>query len=559
MEITASENFNAVQKITQIAKKLEDSAISDEVMVEIKDDLEGLSEYLEATPQQSMLFFIIFGLQTKMFNVDMSDIILFLGINCLDALNFKNDLNILLKKSYIETDCPKGRYGGHSFGKANSFTISTFVSDQIYASKPIQKKKDELLDIFGFVKEVSDLIKKREDEGIDTEGLFLSVEELEQKNSHLIPLGKIEPLLGIEDRTLLYEIVDDNINYEAPSNLDKTLNDIYDNTKVRRGKSKELIERTSKLCELEYVEVEEARFANDFILQLTNKGIEVFMQEDADLFFKNKKVKSLLAYGDITQKELFYDTTLAEEVSFLTQSLMNDRFTALQERLSNMNLAKGVASIFYGLPGTGKTETAYQIAKATSRDVFMVDISQTKSMWFGESEKKVKEIFNSYRRLCKTMPVSPILLFNEADAILNKRHTNSNSNVGQTENAIQNILLDELERFEGILIATTNLQGNLDAAYERRFLFKVKFDKPSVEVKSKIWLNKLNGIDEAFAIRLAKSFDFSGGEIDNIVRKITMKEVLTSVRPSNDEIFGFCKTEKLLSVKDLKKVGFLQS
>ena len=60
-------------------------------------------------------------------------------------------------------------------------------------------------------------------------------------------------------------------------------------------------------------------------------------------------------------------------------------------------------------------------------------------MWFGESEKKVKEIFNSYRRLCKTMPVSPILLFNEADAILNKRHTYSNSNVGQTENAIQNI------------------------------------------------------------------------------------------------------------------------
>ena len=149
------------------------------------------------------------------------------------------------------------------------------------------------------------------------------------------------------------------------------------------------------------------------------------------------------------------------------------------------------------------------------------------------------------------------MLFNEADAILNKRQENSQSNVGQTENAIQNILLEELEKFDGILIATTNLEGNLDAAYERRFLFKIKFESPTIEVKSKIWQSKLSWIENEFAQKLANNFSFSGGEIDNIVRKVTMNEVLTGNRPDSNEIYGYCQSEKVLSNKKGKvRVGF---
>jgi ATP-dependent 26S proteasome regulatory subunit len=308
---------------------------------------------------------------------------------------------------------------------------------------------------------------------------------------------------------------------------------------------------------LELITLSDSKFANDANLNLTDKSIEMFFQEDAELFLSKKKQKNIILNKDIVAKELFYDGQLAEDVGFLTDSLMNENFISLQDRLSDMSLSKGVACIFYGAPGTGKTESCYQIAKKTGRAIVQVDISQSKSMWFGESEKKIMEIFVNYKKICSTAEITPILLFNEADALLGKRMENEKSNTRQTENAIQNILLEQIEKFEGILVATTNLAGNLDEAYQRRFLFKVKFEKPSIEVKAKIWQSKLAWLESDFSNKLAKDFSFSGGEIDNIVRKVTMKEVLSGNRPDSSEIYGYCQTEKVLSKnKSGFKVGY---
>lgn len=557
MGTTTSEGFNTIKCISRLDKKLENSNLNDTVMKEIEDDIQALSEYLGVSNSQAMLFAIIFGLQVKISSVDMAHIVTFLGINSLDALEFKNDLKILEDFKLLETDSMNSIHARNFFGKCNDYMIPKSIFEQIYDNKPLVIRAEDTLDILSFLTEVSDLIKKRQNDDMSTGELFLRVEALEQKCTHLDPINQIQALLDIVDRTLLYEIANDNLNYGFPSNMDRTMQEIYDSTKLRRKKTGELIDKRCRLCEVEYIELVEGRLANDFSLALTEKAIETFMQEDAALYQISKKTKNLLKCDEIASKKLFYDPELSNEISFLTQSLNGNKFNELQERLSNQKQAKGIVSIFYGSPGTGKTETAYQIAKATGRDILMVDISETKSMWFGESEKRIKEIFTNYKRICKRLPSVPILLFNEADAILTKRHENFNSNIGQTENAIQNILLEELERFEGIMIATTNLQGNLDDAYERRFLFKVKFDKPSPKIKSKIWMDKLNGINENFALQLAKEFDFSGGEIDNIVRKITMKEVISGMRPTNEEIEEICRKEKILSKGNGVKLGFV--
>ena len=176
-------------------------------------------------------------------------------------------------------------------------------------------------------------------------------------------------------------------------------------------------------------------------------------------------------------------------------------------------------------------------------------------MWYGESEKIVKEIFNRYRKLCKRSKLKPILLFNEADAIFSKRRDISSGNsVDQTENTIQNILLEEMEKLEGILIATTNLSDNLDKAFERRFLFKIHFSKPSVEVKCNIWLNKMPALNHNDAMQLASLYDFSGGEIDNVVRKYTMMEIIDGETPSFETIQKLCNEEKINL--PYKKIGF---
>lgn len=230
-------------------------------------------------------------------------------------------------------------------------------------------------------------------------------------------------------------------------------------------------------------------------------------------------------------------------------------FQQTRERLEAKKLPRGIVALFYGPPGTGKTESVLQMAKATGRDIFKVDISETKSMWFGQSEKLIKRIFDDYRDLCENCKLKPILFFNEADAIISSRKEGNGSAVDQTLNTIQNIILEELENFDGILIATTNLEGNMDSAFERRFLFKVKMDKPTPEVKAKIWLEKMEGLTQAQAIQLSQMFDFSGGQIDNIFRKKEIEEIVHGKTISFEEILSFCGQENL-SKSNISKVGF---
>jgi SpoVK/Ycf46/Vps4 family AAA+-type ATPase len=199
------------------------------------------------------------------------------------------------------------------------------------------------------------------------------------------------------------------------------------------------------------------------------------------------KDKNIINHKDIIPKTLYYNAQERTQIDTLTNLLDEARFREVQQRLVDSGMRKGFACIFYGAPGTGKTETVYQIARQTRRDIFSVNISETKSMWFGESEKLIKSIFDKYNTLVKRSAIAPILLFNEADAIFGKRKEALTQSVDQTENAIQNIILQEMETLEGILIATTNLTQNLDPAFERRFLYKVEFKKPSIETKQAIW------------------------------------------------------------------------
>ncbi|MDR1719818.1 MAG: ATP-binding protein, partial [Dysgonamonadaceae bacterium] len=196
----------------------------------------------------------------------------------------------------------------------------------------------------------------------------------------------------------------------------------------------------------------------------------------------------------------------------------------------------------------------YQIARATGRDIYMVDISQTKSCWFGESEKKIKEVFEQYKDCVKHLKIAPILLFNEADAVISKRKNVSSGNVAQTENAIQNIILQEMENLNGILIATTNLTENLDKAFERRFLYKIEFGMPSLEAKTAIWRSNLQNISGNEATELAQKFDFSGGQIENIVRKAMVDNIISGADPDFEKLQFYCQNEKL--PKERQRIGF---
>ena len=284
--------------------------------------------------------------------------------------------------------------------------------------------------------------------------------------------------------------------------------------------------------------------------------------EENDDYVKNAcRFTTLNSYTGIQEKTLFYNAQEEKLIQRLTDMLNAENLTAIRQRLEQHGMRKGFACLFYGGPGTGKTETVLQIARQTGRDVLQVDLSKLRSKWVGDTLKNVKAVFTHYRTLCKNSEVMPILFFNEADGIFNQRSERLQQYCDKEENALQNIILEEIENLDGILIATTNLTSNLDKAFERRFLYKIEFQKPGTEVRAKIWHSMMEDMSVDDALRLATLFDFSGGQIENIARKHIVDSILTGRRISFEEIEDSCRLEVLPDPRNRKKkripiVGF---
>ena len=269
-----------------------------------------------------------------------------------------------------------------------------------------------------------------------------------------------------------------------------------------------------------------------------------------------KRNDDLLDSSSIVPKQLFYNPQELDAVNQLTELLQPERFTEVRRELRKQGFRSGFACLFHGAPGTGKTETVLQLARSTGRNIMQVNISSIKSMWVGESEKNIKAIFSRYRKLVENSEVAPILLFNEADAIIGKRLENVARSVDKMENAMQNIILEEIEKLDGILIATTNLTCNMDKAFERRFIYKIEFAKPSLEAKRAIWKSMIAELSDNDAAALASKYDFSGGQIENIARKSVVDRILTGKSHSLDSICKHCDSERLDKQEHRSRIGY---
>ena len=359
-------------------------------------------------------------------------------------------------------------------------------------------------------------------------------------------------------RFFLYDCTKD-FTTGGKSCLTTTLNDLYGHTPAYFTELRSFLDDKHVLVEKGFLEVEKEENIERTSITVTDKTIELLYGENADIYVHTVTGKNIIENEKIKAKELFYSETVQKQIDMLRESMEQKNLEAMQDRLSQKGLPKGVAVLLYGAPGTGKTETVYQLAKQTNHKIFHVDIAESKSMWFGESEKKIKKIFTDYKMLCKSCKShnenTPILLFNEADALISKRRDVDSGSCAQTENAIQNILLEEMEKLEGIMIATTNLCENMDKAFERRFLFKVKYERPSLQARENIWRTKMSTLGSEDITKLAKEFDFSGGEIDNIVRKCEMNEIIKGIQPGYEEIVELCKTERLENAEE-HRMGF---
>ncbi|MBR1503829.1 MAG: ATP-binding protein, partial [Prevotella sp.] len=184
-------------------------------------------------------------------------------------------------------------------------------------------------------------------------------------------------------------------------------------------------------------------------------------------------------------------------------------------------------------------------------------VSDIKSKWVGDSEKNIQQLFDDYRQLVAQSDVAPILLFNEADAVIGRRREGADNAVEKMENAIQNIILQEMERLDGILIATTNLTENLDRAFERRFLYKIEFHHPSTEAMKHIWQTMLPELSAEDAAQLSEAYNLSGGQIENISRKHIVDTILSGSQVTLEKLQTYCREELSFSNKGTHRIGFI--
>jgi SpoVK/Ycf46/Vps4 family AAA+-type ATPase len=309
--------------------------------------------------------------------------------------------------------------------------------------------------------------------------------------------------------------------------------EIVSNDEYEKIKNRSLLEEGSKM-------ISEELIGYDEIINVFGTVSRSFYIEDDILqliIHPNKKKKDSKLKLDmlIEEQELFEQlhpkTTLDDVVLHpKTRETLNNLMKQLDKRVVNRLKAWGIKDknrgidariIFYGHPGTGKTMTAMSLSKSLKRPILSFDCSCLLSMYVGESEKNVRKIFDEFKELSKKSKTEPILLLNEADQFLSSRSAGAGDSVDKMHNQMQNIFLEQIERFEGILVATTNLLGNIDKAFSRRFNYKIEFKKPDLKQRELLWqmmLPENADFEENFDLKRLAKYELTGGQINMIVK-----------------------------------------
>jgi len=290
---------------------------------------------------------------------------------------------------------------------------------------------------------------------------------------------------------------------------------------------------------------------------------------------KSKKVTRLKLNALVQEQDIFElvdsETSLEDVIlNKKTEETLENLMRQVDKEVINRLVKWGVKDkksgidariIFYGAAGTGKTMTAYSLAKSLKRQVLAFDCSKILSMYVGESEKNVRKIFDTFYDLCEKTKTEPILLLNEADQFLSSRSSGISSSADQMHNQMQNIFLEQIENFRGMLIATTNLLENIDKAFSRRFNYKIEFKRPDEAQRVELW-KKMLPLDAPYE----KDFDplplskyaLTGGQI-NLIVKNTAYKVAVRENPlfTQEDFIQEIQREKDANFDSEKSVGFI--
>ena len=533
--------------IETVAEKAKDSKLSDQFFIDCKNELRFIADSYGITPHQAVLFCTCMTKGARY--IDFEDLASYLDINPIRILTYGADIDALVHRRLL-------RYSG-SRRKGDSFEVPLVVINSLKHNIVYKLPKRAGLDAAEMMEYVSMWFNDIQENTVSAKELREEMEALIDENKQLPIAHKIKDLvLDNEDMALVLFLCHKLVNEEDDDVSLRDLEDIYDD-KAEFNRLKARLRRGDfYLMREKIIEVTcEDGIANNTRYKLTESAKRDLLSE-FNITTAEEKIADVLDPESFTAKELFYSDSNARQVDELFSLLQPESYKQIHDRMQQRGFRQGFACLFHGGPGTGKTETVYQLARRTGRKVMLVDVPQIRSKWVGESEKNIKALFDRYRALVAKYDLAPILLFNEADAIVGIRMQGAQDAVDKMENTIQNIILQEMESLDGILIATTNLTENLDTAFERLFLYKIRFDKPDAPVRGKIWKQMIPELPSPLTESLALKYDFSGGQIENIARKYAVTCILHGEAENPQQTLEeFCDNEKINNVK-VRRIGF---
>ena len=552
VEIKKEQIFNAINKIFESSK---DKIPNKELYLTLKNELNILKRYTCLTTEENYVFAIIFYSNLMGESIDMLDMSKYFNTKTYDLLPIFDLIQVLVEKKIVISKKHRARNENLLFN--SNYTISKNIGHCILTNKPFPKveikKTTSDLEVIQDFSSIISLLIDNEMYHIDLIDIY-EAKVNEFSSFKIIKLIK-EYNLTMEETLIFFYVVWKTLSGQNGIDLEPATASIFQaqNKQVKFNQS--LVQGSNPLVKNELIEYVSTGFMNNFEANPTKQSADILAKCDIILKMPTSRRSSIILPTTITEKNLYYSEKEKQQMEAVRSILHEENYTQLVDRMTSKGMPKGVNVLLFGAPGTGKTESVLQLAKQSGREIVKVDISNTKSMWFGESEKIIKRIFNDYREYAKRCSIAPILFFNEADAVLSKRSSNGANNTQQTENAIQNILLDELENFEGIFMATTNLMNNLDKAFERRLLYKVEFMVPTSYQRAFIWQSKFSTLSFDACENLAYNYELSGGQIDNIYRKSEINYILTNEEVTLSLLMQFCE-EEVNHSRSYTQIGF---
>ena len=470
---SSSQELTMMSAVSGIVDLAENSQLSKAFFGLADEFINHLSERQGITRIQSVMLSLFIEMGAFGKHNDFDDVTNYLDCNNVQVLQYTNEVNDLVRRGMLRKT--KGMNGDYNY------TVAPALLDSFTNNQPYQRKSYAGADGIRFFQHFYDIVHLRFDEELSTELMMEEIARLMNENPDL-PFVKSLCSISLSeiDLVTIAHMCRHLVLRGVASLPLRNISFLYDDAHMKCTFEREMDEGTHILIRDGWVEnAFDDGFTDKGDFQLTAKARDLLLQ-GYDIRKTDNKGCDVMQSDSIAAKQLFFANDVQRQIEGLSELLDDEHYTDICRRLKERGLRQGFACLFYGAPGTGKTESVLQLAKATGRDIMQVNIADVKSMWVGESEKNIKGIFDRYRAVARQSKRTPILLFNEADAVIGKRSERVERSVDKMENSIQNIILQEMETLEGIMIATTNLVQNMDSAFERRFLYKVKFRKPEL-------------------------------------------------------------------------------